>query len=124
LSQYQVIYKRNTVVWTTDNLIASTNKLSSLIKMTKWHAHVVHMAKQLNMMGGPGPLGLPLNPALRLRLHPKTSDSLRLRLRNPVYNSVWHTLNIPTAQHVISRSMATCTHKKILSELSLIHRHF
>jgi len=26
------------------DLIASTNKLSSLIKMTKWHAHVVHIS--------------------------------------------------------------------------------
>jgi len=35
------------------NLIASTNKLlSSLIKMTKWHAHVVHMAKRMNMVRG------------------------------------------------------------------------
>jgi len=62
----------NTTVWTTDNLIVSTNKLSSVIKMTKWHAHVAHMAKHMNMVGdpclvgcpGPGPLGPPLNPAL------------------------------------------------------------
>jgi len=40
--------------------------------MTKWHAHVVHMAKHMNMVGvpfwwgalGPGPLSSPLNPAL------------------------------------------------------------
>jgi len=56
----------------TDILIASTNKLSSLIKMTRWHAHVAHMAKNMNMVGcpslvggpGPGLLGPPLNPAL------------------------------------------------------------
>jgi len=58
----------------TDNLIAPANKLSSLIKMNKWHAQVVHMAKHMNMVGGPflvgglgpGPLGPPLNPALPL----------------------------------------------------------
>ena len=33
-------------------IIASTNKLSSL-KMTKWHPHVAHMAKHMNMVGGP-----------------------------------------------------------------------
>jgi len=60
LSQYQVIYKRNTVVWTTDNLIASTNKLSSLIKMTKWHARVVHMwLNSWTWWEAPGPLGSP-----------------------------------------------------------------
>jgi len=34
--------------------------------MTKWHAHVKHMAKHVKMVGGPGPgaLGRPLNPAL------------------------------------------------------------
>jgi len=38
----------------TDNLIASPNKLiSSLIKMTKWHAYVAHTAKHINMVGGP-----------------------------------------------------------------------
>jgi len=37
----------------TDNLIAAANKLSSLIKMTMWHAHIVHMAKNINMVGGP-----------------------------------------------------------------------
>jgi len=37
------------------NLITSTNKLSLLIKMTKWHAHVVHMAKHMNTVGGPVP---------------------------------------------------------------------
>ena len=70
-SQYQVMYKWNTV-WTTDNFIASTNKLSSLIKMTKWQAHVVHMVKHMNMAGVPfwwgalipGPFAPPLNPAL------------------------------------------------------------
>jgi len=54
------------------NLIASANKLSSIIKMTKWHAHVVHMAKHMNMVGGPflvggpgpGLLRPPVNPAL------------------------------------------------------------
>jgi len=40
-SQYQTTLRWNTAVWTTDNLIAFTNKLSSLIKMTKRHAHVV-----------------------------------------------------------------------------------
>jgi len=35
------MYKQNTAFRTTDNFIASTNKLSSLIKMTKWHVHVV-----------------------------------------------------------------------------------
>ena len=38
-----------------DNLIASTNKLSSLIKMIEWHARVVDMAKHMNMVGGAGP---------------------------------------------------------------------
>jgi len=37
-----------------DNFRVSTKKLSSLIKMTKWHAHVAHMAKHMNMVGGPG----------------------------------------------------------------------
>jgi len=40
--------------------------------MAKWRAHVAHMAKHMNMVGGPlrwgvlgpGPLGSPLNPAL------------------------------------------------------------
>jgi len=34
--------------------------------MIKWHAHVAHMTKHMNMVGGPGPgpLGRPLNPAL------------------------------------------------------------
>jgi len=40
---------------TTDRLVAFTNKLSSLIKTSKWHAHVVHMAEHMNMVGGPGP---------------------------------------------------------------------
>jgi len=31
--------------------------------MTKWHAHVAHVAKHTNMVGDPGP-GPPLNPAL------------------------------------------------------------
>jgi len=31
--------------------------------MTKWHAHVAHMAKHMNMVGSPGPT---LNPALYL----------------------------------------------------------
>jgi len=35
----------------TDNLIACANKLSSLMKMAKWHAHFVHMVKHMNMMG-------------------------------------------------------------------------
>jgi len=55
----------------TDNLIESTNKLSSLIKMTRWHAHVVHMVKNMNMVGvavwwgalGSGPLGPPKSGA-------------------------------------------------------------
>ena len=34
-SQYQVICKWNTAIWTTDILIASANKLSSLITTTK-----------------------------------------------------------------------------------------
>jgi len=47
----------------------STNKLSSL-KMTKWHAHVAHMPKHMNMVGpiwrgAMDPLGPPLNPALQ-----------------------------------------------------------
>ena len=67
-SQYQTIFKWNTAVWTNDNLIASSNKLFSLIKITKWNAHVVHMAKHIKMVGplfggGPWP---PLNPALWL----------------------------------------------------------
>jgi len=39
--------------------------------MTKRHAHVVHLAKHVNMVGlpfgggpGPGPLWVPLNPAM------------------------------------------------------------
>ena len=40
--------------------------------MIKWQAHVIHMAKYINVVGGPllmrgsgpGPLGTPLNPAL------------------------------------------------------------
>jgi len=34
--------------------------------MTKWHAHVAHTAKHMNMVGGsgPGPLASPLNSAL------------------------------------------------------------
>jgi len=35
--------------------IAFTHKLS-LLKMTKWHAHVTHMAKHMNTVVGPGPL--------------------------------------------------------------------
>jgi len=27
--------------------------------MIKWHAHLAHMAKHTNMVGGPGPLGPP-----------------------------------------------------------------
>jgi len=35
------------------------------VKMSKWHAHAVHMAKNMNMVGGPGPGPLaPLNPAM------------------------------------------------------------
>jgi len=55
-----------------DNLIASTNKLSSLIKMIEWHARVADMAKHINKVEGglgPGPLGPPLNSALRSRIH-------------------------------------------------------
>jgi len=33
--------------------------------MTKWHAHVTHMGKHMNTVGGPGPLP-PINPALQL----------------------------------------------------------
>jgi len=52
--------------------MASTNKISSLIKMTNWHAYVLHMAKHVNMVGDPlwwgalGPMAPPppLNPAL------------------------------------------------------------
>ena len=49
---------------TTDNRV---HKLSSLIKMAKWHAHVVHMAKHMNMAGGHWARPL-LNPALARRL--------------------------------------------------------
>jgi len=35
------------------NLIAFTKKLSALIKMNKLHAQVVHIAKYMNMVGGP-----------------------------------------------------------------------
>jgi len=47
-------------------ILNSVCKFFSLIKMTKWHAHVVDVAKHMNMVGGPGPrpLGSPLNPAL------------------------------------------------------------
>jgi len=32
--------------------------------MTKWHEYVAHMAKHMNIVGGPGPGPLaPLNPA-------------------------------------------------------------
>jgi len=36
------------------------------MKMTKWHAHVVHMAKHMNPGGGPSARDpwTPLNPAL------------------------------------------------------------
>jgi len=34
-----------------------------LTQSTKWHAHVVRIAKHMNMVGGPGPS---LNPALYL----------------------------------------------------------
>jgi len=37
--------------------------------MTKWHAHVAHMAKHMEMVGGPGHLAPPLNPALLLQPH-------------------------------------------------------
>jgi len=54
------------------NLVASTNALSSLLNMPKWHAHVVHMAKHMIMVWypflvgvpGPGLLSLPLNQAV------------------------------------------------------------
>jgi len=52
-SEYQRIYKHNTSFRTTDNFIASSNKLPSLIKMTKWHAQVVHMAEHMNMVADP-----------------------------------------------------------------------
>jgi len=39
----------------TDNLIVSTNKLSSLMKMTKWHTHVVHRAKHMKVVGALDP---------------------------------------------------------------------
>ena len=51
----------------TANLIVSTDKLSSLIKITTWQAHVVHMAKHMHMVGDPfwwgalAPLTLALN---------------------------------------------------------------
>jgi len=55
LTDFQENYKCNSCFVTILNDIqvkycrlderASTNKLFSLIKMTKWHAHVVHMAK-------------------------------------------------------------------------------
>jgi len=32
--------------------------------MTKLHARVARMAKHMNMVGGPGPFGPPLNPTL------------------------------------------------------------
>jgi len=35
--------------------------------MTKWHAHVAHMAKHMNMVGARAPCP-PLNPALMLQL--------------------------------------------------------
>jgi len=35
--------------------------------MTKWHANVVLMAKHMNMVGGLGPLGYPLNLVLGVR---------------------------------------------------------
>jgi len=49
-------------VLTTDNLIASTEKLFPLIKTTKWRAYVAHMVKHMNMVGdlfgmGPGLFG-------------------------------------------------------------------
>ena len=58
-SQYQIIHKWNNAVWTTDNFIASTKKLSSLTKIIKWHAHVVHIFKHMKMMGGAFLLGRP-----------------------------------------------------------------
>jgi len=69
-SQYQMMYKRNTAVWTTDNFNSVCKQISSLMKMTKRHAHVVHMAKHITMVGGAllvGGTGLlvsPLNPTL------------------------------------------------------------
>jgi len=56
---YQIIYKWNNAVWTTDDLIVSANKVSLLIKMSKWHAHVIHMAKHVNMV---------LDPVLELHM--------------------------------------------------------
>jgi len=34
--------------------------------MTKWHAQVVHMAKNVNMVGGPDPLSPPKSGAEEL----------------------------------------------------------
>jgi len=41
--------------------------------MTKWHAHVVHVATRMNMVGGPGP---PLNPVLSHYLDAEMSSTL------------------------------------------------
>jgi len=55
--------------------------------MTKWHEHVIHMAKHINMVGGPfrwgalglGALGPPLNPALQYlqKPRPQTPHAIR-----------------------------------------------
>jgi len=54
-----MFFKLNTAVWLNDNSVNKQTFLAKMtlfsLKMTTWHAHVVHMAKHMNMVGGPGP---------------------------------------------------------------------
>jgi len=55
--------------------------------MTKWHAHVAHMATYTNMVGGPGP-SPPLNPALVPHACLPTRPP-RAREPSPAYAAWW-----------------------------------
>jgi len=39
-------------------IIKIVYKQTFITKVTKWHTQIAHMAKHMNMVGGPGPIGL------------------------------------------------------------------
>ena len=86
--------------------------------MTKRHAHVVHMAKYMNMVGAPvwwgaldpGPLGSPLNPALQTVHNSGISEKFRCRLSNQkeIYLTISTNRIIIVVSLLVTLSTLTC----------------
>jgi len=56
VSSHNTIFNRNAPIWLSDNeYSAYSTIILALLKITKWHGHVAHMAKHMNMVGGPAP---------------------------------------------------------------------